>query len=327
LYLFLYLLPMNIIFMGTPDFAAYALRAVHAQFPVCAVVTVPDKPKGRGLTLQSSPVKTVAQELGITTILQPESLKDAAFAEALAALKPDILVVIAFRILPREIYTLARLGAFNIHGSLLPKYRGAAPIHWTIVNGETESGVTAFLLADGVDTGAMLGRRTTSIPDGMTTGELHDVLMPLAAELAIQTCALLGSDNFANGVFKPLQQDSTTATKAPKIFRDDCRIDWNKSARAVRNFIHGMSPQPGAWTLLPDGKTLKILRCTFDDSTEQTKPVNTVCDYSIVGEEWRVTCASGTVLLREVQPEGKRAMAVGEFLRGYRGESQGKFTA
>jgi methionyl-tRNA formyltransferase len=312
----------NIIFMGTPDFAVASLRAVHARFPVRAVVTVPDKPQGRGLTLQASPVKVAAQELGIGTILQPESLKEPAFAEELAALKPDIIVVVAFRILPREIYTLARLGAFNVHGSLLPKYRGAAPIHWTIVNGETESGVTAFLLADSVDTGAMLGRRTVAIPDGWTTGELHDALMPLAAELAVEICTILASDEFANGTFQALQQDNTIATKAPKIFREMCRIDWNKPARKVRNFIHGMSPYPGAWTVLQDGKTLKILRCVYDDSAAEGQ----VGAFTIEGAEWRVACQTGSVILEEVQPEGKRAMAVSEFLRGYRGEAREQFS-
>jgi methionyl-tRNA formyltransferase len=309
---------MNIVFMGTPDFAVASLRAIHEKFPVSAVVTVPDKPKGRGLEVQASAVKKAALELGITTILQPESLKDASFQEALQALKPDIIAVVAFRILPREVYTSARLGAFNIHGSLLPKYRGAAPINWAIMNGETESGVTSFLLADSVDTGAMLGRRTTSIPDGMTAGELHDVLMPLGAELALETCQMLASGNIT-----PLPQNDGEATKAPKIFRETCRIDWNKPAREVRNQIHGLSPYPGAWTTMPDGKILKIMRCRASGGVSIQELA--AGEYHVVGEEWLVGCANGTVRLVEIQPEGKRVMAVSDFLRGFRGESHSAF--
>ncbi|MCU0424343.1 MAG: methionyl-tRNA formyltransferase [Candidatus Kapabacteria bacterium] len=309
---------MNIVFMGTPDFAVASLRAIHAQFPVKAVVTVPDKPKGRGLEVQPSAVKKAALELGITTILQPESLNDAAFQEELKVLNPDIIAVVAFRILPREVYTAARLGAFNIHGSLLPKYRGAAPIHWAIMSGETESGVTSFLLADGVDTGAMLGRRTTPITDGMTTGELHDVLMLLGAELALETCQML-----ASGTAKPLPQNDSEATKAPKLFRENCHIDWNKSARAVRNQIHGLSPHPGAWTTLPDGKTLKIIRCSLADHEGAANLK--VGEYRIESGEWLVGCLQGAVQLGEIQPEGKRVMAASEFLRGFRGDIHGEF--
>ena len=309
---------MNIIFMGTPDFAVASLRAIHEKFPVRAVVTVPDKPKGRGLEVHPSAVKKAALELGITTILQPESLKELTFQEELRGLKPDIIAVVAFRILPREVYTIARLGAFNIHGSLLPKYRGAAPINWAIMNGETESGVTSFLLADSVDTGAMLGRRTIPIPDGMTAGELHNALMPLGAELALETCQMLASGNT-----QPLPQNDGEATKAPKIFRETCHIDWNKSARDVRNQIHGLSPYPGAWTMMPDGKTLKIMRCSvLEGALAQGLAAG---EYKIASGEWLVGCASGTVMLVEIQPEGKRVMATSDFLRGFRGESHGAF--
>lgn len=306
---------MNIIFMGTPDFAVASLRAIHSQFPVSAVVTVPDKPKGRGLAVQPSAVKAAALELGITTILQPDSLKDPAFLEALKNLKPDIIAVVAFRILPREIYTMAQLGAFNVHGSLLPKYRGAAPINWAIVNGETESGVTSFLLADSVDTGAMLGRRTLSLPDGMTAGELHNLLMPLGAALAVETCQML-----ASGTITPIPQDDTEATKAPKIFRDDCHINWNHSAHNVRNFIHGMSPHPGAWTLLADGKTQKIIRCDIVEAASLRAG-----EYVISDAQWLAGCAEGALSLTEIQPEGKRIMKTIDFVRGYRGAASGIF--
>lgn len=306
---------MNVIFMGTPDFAVASLRAIHSHFPISAVVTVPDKPKGRGLTVKPSAVKEAAMELGITTILQPISLKEPSFLEAIRALKPDIIAVVAFRILPREVFTAARLGAFNVHGSLLPKYRGAAPINWAIINGETESGVTTFLLADSVDTGAMLGRRTVFIPDGMTAGELHDALMPLGAELALETCQML-----ASGTINPIHQNDTEATKAPKIFRNDCHINWNNSAQNVRNFIRGMSPHPGAWTLQADGKTLKILRASIVQ-----EPALAAGEYAITDSTWLVGCADGMLALTEIQPEGKRAMNTLDILHGYRGALKGVF--
>jgi methionyl-tRNA formyltransferase len=267
--------------------------------------------------MHSSAVKVAAEQLGIATILQPESLKSPEFFEHLSALKPDIIAVVAFRILPPSVYGLARLGAFNVHGSLLPKYRGAAPINWTIINGERETGVTSFLLAESVDTGAMLGRRIIAVPEGMTAGELHDALMPLAAELAVETCQMI-----ASGSIKPLPQDDSIATKAPKIFREHCLIDWNKPAHEVRNFIHGMSPHPGAWTLFPAGKTLKILRVSLVEPVEsaQTPPAGT---YSIEQGKFTIACAHGAVRVETVQPEAKRAMAAEEFVRGYRGELQG----
>lgn len=314
---------MNIVFMGTPDFAVASLHAIHKHFPVRAVVTVPDKAKGRGLVVQPSAVKKAALELGITTIFQPDSLKDTTFQEALSALQPDIIAVVAFRILPREVYTLARLGSFNIHGSLLPKHRGAAPINWAIINGDTESGVTSFLLADSVDTGAMLGKRTITIPDGMTAGELHDVLMPLSAELAVETCRMLISENIT-----PLPQDEQEATRAPKIFRETCHIDWQKSAREVRNHILGLSPHPGAWTLMQDGKTLKIMRCALAEANSESNFVRSLKqgEYCIEKEQWFVGCANGSrVQILEIQPEGKRVMSVSEFLRGFRGHHEGIF--
>jgi methionyl-tRNA formyltransferase len=318
----------SIIFMGTPEFAVASLRAVHERFAVRAVVTVPDKPKGRGLQMQPPPVKQAAEELGITTILQPESLKTPEFHAELAALRPDVIAVVAFRILPANIYTLARLGAYNVHGSLLPKFRGAAPINWTIIEGERETGVTSFLLADSVDTGAMLGRRTLPIPDGMTAGELHDAMMPLAAELAVETC-----EQLLSGTATPLPQDDTHATKAPKIFREMCHIDWTQPAERVRSFIHGLSPHPGAWTTLPDGKTLKILRASIHaDIHAEHEGVSGLQagelqagEFAVWDGVWRVSCGDGVLSLTELQPESKRAMPISEYLRGYRGAERGRF--
>lgn len=302
----------RIVFMGTPDFAVASLEAIHRTYPVIAVVTTPDRPKGRGLKLQSSPVKVAAERLGIPTILQPETLKDPAFRQAMEDLQPDIIAVVAFRILPRSIYSLARLGAFNVHGSLLPKYRGAAPINRAIMNGETETGVTSFLLADVVDTGAMLDTRRLPVPDGMTAGELHDALMPLAAELAVETCTAL-----IEGTAQQKVQDDTEASQAPKIFRDDCHIPWHGKARDVRNFIHGLSPYPGAWTIM-NGKMIKIFRAELRAGTALAPG-----EFSIDEVSFTVGCGEGILALLEVQPEGKRPLPIEEFLRGYRGPEQG----
>ncbi len=298
--------------MGTPDFAVAALKAIHSVYPVTAVVTTPDRPQGRGLKVLPSPVKAAAQQLGIDTILQPASLKDPEFQQAIENIAPDIIAVVAFRILPRSIYTTAKLGSFNIHASLLPRYRGAAPINWAIINGEHESGVTSFLLADSVDTGAVLDTRTLAIPDGMTAGELHDALMPLSARLAVDTCRAL-----VEGTAQGRPQNDEQATLAPKIFRADCRVDWHKSARDVRNFIHGMAPYPGAWTEM-QGKILKILRAEPREHSALQAG-----EFAVGGGLFRIGCGSGEIAVRELQPEGKKALSIDDFMRGYRGPDKG----
>lgn len=303
----------SIIFMGTPDFAVPTLIALHKEFGVCAVVTVPDKPQGRGLHLQASAVKRAAIELGITTILQPNSLKDEQFQQELYALEPDIMCVVAFRILPAQVYSMARKGAFNIHGSLLPKYRGAAPINWAIIRGEEQTGVTSFLLADKVDTGTMIDRRVVPITDTMTAGELHDALMPRAAELAVQTTHLL-----LGGTIYPEVQNDAQATTAPKIFRAMCVIDWTQSAIAIRNFIHGLSPSPGAWTLL-DGKPCKILRAVVDTQHRHIAPG----EYHRYDMALHIGCGTASLRIVTIQPEGKKVMAVEDFLRGWRSAERG----
>lgn len=302
----------RIIFMGTPDFAVASLEAIHSVYPVSAVVTTPDRPQGRGLKVLPSPVKAAAERLGIPVVLQPASLREPEFREAVEKLAPDVIAVVAFRILPRSVYTLARLGAFNVHASLLPRYRGAAPINWAIINGEHETGATSFLLADSVDTGSILAIRTLSIPDGTTAGELHDSLMPIAAQLAADTCRAL-----VEGTAQGHPQNDALATAAPKIFRNDCRILWHKHAREVRNFIHGMSPYPGAWTEM-QGKTLKILRAELRENSALQPG-----EFVIANGQFRVGCQVGEVIIRELQPEGKKALSIDDYIRGYRGPEQG----
>lgn len=309
----------RIIFMGTPEFAVPALRALHAAYQVCAVVTIPDKPKGRGLVITPSAVKIAALELGISTILQPTSLKDPEFLQSIKDLQPDIICVIAFKILPKEVYSAARLGSFNVHASLLPKYRGAAPINHAIICGDTISGVTSFLLNDVVDTGTILLQHTVNITTETTAGELYSQLMPLAATSASETCALLLS-----GKAQPLQQDDSQATTAPKVFRETSRITWNKTASEIRNYIHGLSPSPCAWFLWDMGavQTIKVLRAKALESHPALKnaPVGTYC---IIENDFFVQCAHGVLQILELQFPGKQRTHVASWALGFRGAREG----
>lgn len=305
----------RIIFMGTPEFAVPALRTLHAAYGVDVVVTVPDKPQGRGLEVRGSEVKNAAIDLGITSILQPTSLKDEAFVAELTELAPAIMCVIAFRILPRSVYSIPTLGAFNVHASLLPKFRGAAPIHHAILRGERGTGVTSFLLNDVVDTGKLLLQRHLPIGDTMTTGELYAALMPLAAECAVDTCRML-----IDGTAAPLPQSDPDPAfaAAPKVFREASGIDWTADVETVRNFIRGLSPSPCAWTHWNDS-LMKIYNAT---GTTLACPTGT----------WRITenqlvagAANGALVLTEIQLPGKKRTFTADFLRGYRGASEGFF--
>lgn len=304
----------SVVFMGTPDFAVPALVALHQEFGVRAVVTVPDKPRGRGLELQPSAVKLAATQLGITSILQPEKLRDPEFVEQMRKLSPDIICVIAFRILPREVYTLARLGSFNVHASLLPKYRGAAPINHAIIRGEKTSGVTSFVLNDVVDAGTVVQQKAIELADGITAGELYTLLQPLAAACAVETTRVL-----LDGNLHITAQDEALATPAPKVFRETSIINWKQSAHNVRNFIHGLSPTPCAWTIW-NNQTLKVFRATYSDISV---PVG---EWIVKGLELIAGCNTGALSLTEVQLPGKKRMATADILRGYRGNDRGKFT-
>lgn len=305
----------SIIFMGTPDFAVPSLKLIHEQLGVKAVVSVPDKPAGRGRKLQSSPVSICANELNIP-LFTPTRLKDPDFVSQIASLQPDIIIVIAFRILPREVYSLAKLGAFNIHGSLLPKYRGAAPIQWAIINGETHTGLTSFLLNDTVDTGNIIERFSCDIPNDMTAGELFESLKIPAANLALSTCKAL-----INHSVIPQVQNDVDATPAPKLFRDDCRIIWTKSCSEIHNLVRGTNPKPGAWTIF-NNASLKILktRCISNDVELGSG------QYLITDDSFLVGTGNGVVSLLKIQEEGKQALAISDFLRGYRHAREGHFT-
>ncbi len=297
----------NIVFMGTPDFAVPALRELHAAFGIHAVVTVPDKPKGRGLAMHQSAVKAAAIELGITNVLTPTSLKDPEFETQLRHIAPSIICVIAFRILPAAVYNVASLGAFNVHASLLPKYRGAAPINHAIINGEKETGVTSFLLNDVVDTGNILTQRTITIPPLCTAGDLYELLKVEAALCAVETCKdLLG------GSAVPVIQTDHEASPAPKVFREKCKIDFSQPTATVVNFIHGMSPTPCAWTTWND-EVLKIFRCVPSNLDCEMNQVRIVDNALVIG------CADGAIELVEIQFPGKQKVQARQFVNGYRG--------
>jgi methionyl-tRNA formyltransferase len=292
--------------MGTPDFAVPSLNAlVEAGHRPVAVVTVPDKPAGRGQRVRMSAVKQAAERHGLP-LLQPESLRDADFQSALAAREPDIMAVVAFRILPAEVYGLARLGAFNLHGSLLPAYRGAAPIQRALMDGVTETGVTTFLLRPQVDTGDVILRRRVPVGPDETTGDLHDRLAEIGAEAVVETVRRLAAGNVQT---EP--QDDTAASPAPKIFRDDARINWARPATAVHNHVRALSPFPGAWTLLGE-ETLKVLRTRLAADDPGGEPGSV----SIIDGRLVAACAEGAVEVLEVQREGRRRMDATAFLLG-----------
>lgn len=302
----------RIVFMGTPDFAVPSLDALIASgmAPV-AVVTVPDKPAGRGQGVRASAVKRAADRHGLPA-LQPESLRDESFQASLRDLKPDVLAVVAFRILPPEVYETARLGAFNLHGSLLPAYRGAAPIQRALMDGVDETGVTTFFLQKTVDTGNVILRRSVAVGPDDTAGDVHDRLAALGAEAVVETVRRI-----AAGEARAEPQDDAQASPAPKIFRDDARIDWDRPARLVHDHVRALSPYPGAWTeWVPDGgerETLKVLRTRVEAEGGAVGAPG-----AVVEAEGRlvVACASGAVELLEVQRQGKRRMPAADFLNG-----------
>lgn len=299
---------MRIVFMGTPDFAVPSLEILLDHgYDVAAVVTMPDRPGGRMGVLESA-VKKCAVARGIP-LLQPEKLKNPDFLEQLRAFKADLQIVVAFRMLPEVVWNMPPAGTMNLHGSLLPKYRGAAPINWAVIRGEAETGVTTFLLKHEIDTGDLLYQVPVPIGENDTAGDLHDRMMLVGAELVLKSVRALES-----GEVRPFAQDASLASHAPKIFTETCEIDFQMPARNVHNFIRGLSPYPGAWTHL-DGKLLKILRSEQDTHAPAMPPGSFTSD----GKDllW-VGTSDGSIRVLELQMEGKRRMNVAEFLRGYR---------
>ena len=299
------------VFMGTPDFAVPSLDAlVAAGLAPVAVVTVPDKPAGRGQSVRASAVKGAAERHGLP-VLQPESLADEGFQRALRDLRPDVLAVVAFRILPPEVYETARLGAFNLHGSLLPAYRGAAPIQRALMDGVAETGVTTFFLQKTVDTGHVILRRTLAVGPDDTAGDVHDRLATLGAEAVVES-----TRRIAAGEAAAEPQDDTEASPAPKIFRDDARIDWTRPARAVHDHVRALSPYPGAWTEWAPGdkrETLKVLRTRVEAEGGAVGAPGAVVE---AAGRLVVACGGGTVEVLEAQRQGKRRMDAADVLNG-----------
>ena len=305
---------MRIVYMGTPDFAVEPLRRLVAGgYNIVAVVTMPDKPIGRHQdTLSQSPVKKFAVENGIP-VLQPEKLRDPAFLNELSNYQADLQIVVAFRMLPEAVWSMPRLGTFNLHAALLPQYRGAAPINWAIINGETETGVTTFFLDHDIDTGVVIHRKAVPIYETDNAEDVHDRLMYLGAELVLQTV-----DDISSGNITPIPQSQMEVNgplrSAPKIFRETCEIIWKEhTVESAYNFVRGLSPYPAAWTTL-DGKQLKIFEATKLSDACDAAPGTFDTD----GRRFlRVACRDGWLQIHSLQLAGKRRMSVEDFLRGY----------
>lgn len=303
---------IRIVFLGTPEFAVASLEAlIEAGANVVAVVTAPDKPAGRGMQLQQSAVKQYALAQNLP-VLQPEKLKDPGFLADLASYKADLQVVVAFRMLPEAVWNMPLLGTINVHGSLLPQYRGAAPINWAIINGEEETGVTTFKLQHEIDTGdILLQKRITILPDD-NVGTVYEKLMHAGAELLVETIKGL-----AAGTLKETSQTEIPVTglkHAPKIFKEHTQIDWNKPAGDIHNLIRGLSPYPAAYTML-QGKVFKIYRSHIQQGMRDATPGT----YDTDGKSYlRFAAADGWVYVDEVQHEGKKRMDIASFLRGFR---------
>ena len=324
----------RIVFMGTPEFAVSSLDAlVKAGYNIAAVVTAPDKPAGRGMKMQQSEVKRYALKHNLK-ILQPEKLKDPVFLEELKSLNADLQVVVAFRMLPEAVWNMPPKGTINLHGSLLPQYRGAAPINWTVINGEKETGVTTFKLKHEIDTGDILLQESFPIDENETAGEVHDRMKEIGAQLLVKTVqglvegtltetpqsSTVRSETSDTGSRLTVTQseakghDSRLLKHAPKIFTATCRIDWSKSINEIHNLIRGLSPFPGAFTELGD-KTIKIFLSEKENSVPTSKPGRWESDKKTY---LKFAAKDGYIYLKDVQLEGKKRMNIEDFLRGYR---------
>ncbi len=310
---------LRIVFMGTPDFAVASLNAlVENRYNVVGVITMPDKGVGRGYKLQPSAVKQYAVSRGLT-LLQPVSLKDPSFLEELRALDADLQIVVAFRMLPEVVWDMPPLGTFNLHASLLPQYRGAAPINWALINGEKETGVTTFFLSHEIDTGRIILQEKTSIKDEDNAGMLHDRLMMMGAELVVRTVDVIVEGSAASVSQSELYEKEAVLRSAPKIFRETCRVEWNRRADEVYNLIRGLSPYPAAWTELvteQGGDPLRFKLFSADKVMDNhTLPAGTIRSDNKSFLE--VAVSDGFIRITDLQLQGKRRMQTGEFLNGY----------
>ncbi len=307
---------MKIIFFGTPDFAVTSLKKMlNEGFEVLAVVTAPDRPAGRGLKLQQSAVKQFAVEMGLP-VLQPEKLRNPEFINTLKNYNADIFIIIAFRMLPEIVWNMPTLGTINLHGSLLPQYRGAAPINWAVINGEKETGVTTFFLQQKIDTGNIILSDTVAIEETDTAGSVYNKLMQVGALLMVKTLETVKQNSYT-----PTSQNVSTETKhAPKIFKEDCAINWSKTVDENYNFIRGLSPYPTAWTKL-NGLILKIFWAEKNRDTTAAKSGTIETDNK---SYLKIACTNGWISIKDIQLQGKKRMLIDDFLRGFDAEKIGQ---
>ncbi len=310
--------PLQIVFMGTPDFAVGSLKAlIDSGQQIAAVVTAPDKPAGRGKQLQSSPVKKYALEAGINPILQPTNLKSPEFIKELKSLKPDIFLVVAFRMLPEIVWAIPPKGTINLHASLLPDYRGAAPINWAIINGEKETGVTTFFIEKAIDTGKIIFQQKVPIHPDTYAGELHDVLMTKGARLLVKTVEAVASDN-VSAIPQSEYSVNIQIHPAPKIFKEDCRINWNDGGKKIHDFIRGLNPYPTAWTEITNDEVtflLKICKSFFEIRNHDIRSGSILTD----GRQYlKIAVRDGFIDIQRLQLAGKKQLGIEEFLRGFK---------
>ena len=325
---------MRIVFMGTPEFAIESLKAlVEGGYNVVGVVTQPDKPVGRHQeTLQPPAVKVYAESVGLP-VLQPVKMKDAEFLEQLHALKADLQVVVAFRMLPEVVWSMPRFGTFNVHAALLPQYRGAAPINWAVINGETETGVTTFFLDKNIDTGRIIKRKYFPIPDSANVEYVYDGLMRLGAELAIETidllCEKVADDFDADKILSVMneiteaQDESSDLRHAPKIFKETCEIDWHQKASAIYNFVRGLSPYPGAWSKMVSldktaASTTKMVLKIFEVAKTEKRAIAEPGTFIVENKKVYVNTNDFLLELKELQLSGKKRMDSRSFLNGFK---------
>ena len=302
---------LRIVFMGTPDFAVTILKKlVEESFNIVGVITAPDKPAGRGRKLKSSAVKIYAESQNLN-ILQPTNLKSESFVQELTALEPDLQIVVAFRMLPKVVWSLPKHGTFNLHASLLPDYRGAAPIHWAIINGETKTGATTFFIDEKIDTGEIILAKETEISEEETVGSLHDKLMHLGADLVTETVIAI-----LNNEVTTTKQPAKTPKLAPKLTTENTKIDWNRPTKEVYNFIRGLNPFPAAWTFIQNGEeetTAKLYKVTMDLEDNYIAPGTVIQSKN----QLSVATSDGFIHIHDIKVAGKKKMAVRDLLNGY----------
>jgi methionyl-tRNA formyltransferase len=305
--------------MGTPDFAVESLRClVEGGYNIVGVITMPDKPAGRGHKLQYSPVKQYALDHNLT-LLQPERLKDEAFIRQLRDLRADLQIVVAFRMLPEVVWSMPRFGTFNLHASLLPQYRGAAPINWAVINGDTETGITTFFLKHEIDTGEVIQQERVPIADTDNVGDVHDKLMTLGGRLVVETV-----DAIIAGTVRSIPQEQMSAPDeelrpAPKIFKETCHIDWSQPAKRVYDFVRGLSPYPAAWTQLRNASGEEVVVKVFETEKLPAPHSHPVGTQLTDGKHYlRIAVPDGYIGIKSLQLPGKKRLAIEELLRGYK---------